>query len=199
MLSAEQRARFEECGLLHLPGLVEARVVAALRDRITALLHARGFPPEPCPPDFAVTPSKTASVVSAYAFEAVWGEATLALVAPRAGGTLVACGTHRLIDALRRREGASFAGHSADIRRLLRAEVPWLRALWSLREGEDRSARFLAPTLHEGVPLRVAELVGEPGDVHVMHPWLLHAPAANCGDAPRLVLTERIRVAERPT
>jgi hypothetical protein len=119
-------------------------------------------------------------------------------VAPHAGGTLVACGTHRLIDALRRREGPAWAGRSVEVRRRLRAEVPWLADLASLRAGEDREARFMSEvTPFAGAPLQVVELAGEPGDVYVMHPWLLHAPAANCGSLPRLVLTERIRTAGR--
>jgi len=115
-------------------------------------------------------------------------------VEPRAGGTVVACGSHRLVDALRRREAPSWRGSSADVKKRLRATVPWVAALGSLREGEDRRARFMdAVTEWEGVPLRVVELVGEPGDVFAMHPWLLHAPAPNCGERPRLVLTERFR------
>ena len=115
-------------------------------------------------------------------------------VTPRAGGTLVACGSHRLIDGIRRREGTAFSGRSAEVRRRLRAEVPWLRELWSLRAGEDREARFMSrPTDCGGVPLQVVELCGDAGDGFVMHPWLLHAPSPNCGDGPRLVLTERIR------
>lgn len=115
-------------------------------------------------------------------------------VTPRAGGTLVICGSHRLIDALRCRAGPGWPGRSADVRRRLVAEVPWLQQLCSLREGEDREARFMQqPTSCAGVPLQVVELAGEPGDVFAMHPWLLHAPSANCGSLPRMVLTERIR------
>jgi hypothetical protein len=260
VLSAEQRASFEERGLLHLPGHADARVVSALRERILAHVRERRLVPDPRPPGFAVTPSLTASVVNAHGFEEVWGAGALALidellgagrwhrpkhagqllavtfplrdvtwqlphkvwhldysapgalrglpgvqlflcvdrVAPRAGGTLVACGTHQLIDALRRREGPPWPGRSAEVRRRLRAEVPWLAALASLRDGEDRTARFMAQaTPFDGAPLQVVELAGEPGDVFVMHPWLLHAPAANCGERPRLVLTERIRTAGR--
>jgi hypothetical protein len=256
VLSTEQRARFEERGLLHLPGLVDAGVVGALRERVFAHLRERRLVPEPCPPGFAVTPSLTASVVNAVGFEAIWGASALALldallgagtwhrpkhagqllvvtfplsgtswqlphkvwhldyrapgalrslpglqlflcvdrVAERAGGTLVATGTHRLVDALRRREGPAWAGRSAEVRSRLRAEVPWLADLASLRAGEDRAARFMAgPTLHAGVPLQVVEIAGAPGDVFAMHPWLLHAPSANCGALPRLLLTERIR------
>lgn len=112
-------------------------------------------------------------------------------VAPRAGGTLVACGTHRLIDALRLRAGAEWPGASADVRKRLRTEAPWFRELCSLRAGEDREARFMARA--DGAGLQVVELAGEAGDVFVMHPWLVHAPSANCGERPRLVLTERVR------
>ena len=42
--------------------------------------------------------------------------------------------------------------------------------------------------------LQVVELTGEPGDVWLMHPWMLHAPSANCSERPRMVLTERIAV-----
>jgi len=256
MLSTEQRATFEERGLLRLPGMVEPRVVGELRERIFALFRERRLVPDPVPPAFAVSPSKTASVVNACGFEEVWGAdvhelldgllgagawhrpkhagqllavtfprccATWQLphkvwhldyaapgvlrsipgvqlflcvdrVAARAGGTLVVSGTHRLIDALRLREGPAWPGRSADVRKRLKAEVPWLGELCSLREAEDRESRFMKqPTSCNGAPLQVVELTGEPGDVFAMHPWLLHAPAANCGTLPRMMLTERIR------
>jgi hypothetical protein len=259
VLSAAQRARFAERGLLHLPGLAPAAHIDALRERILAYFRAHGLVPKHVPPGFAVRPSRTAPLVNALGFEEVWTAQVPALldallgagawrmprgpgqllaatyplaggtwqlphqvwhldymapgaaralpgiqvflcvdrVAPRAGGTLVACGTHRLIEALRLRAGPAWPGRSADVRKRLRAEVPWLRALCSLRPGEDRAARFMArPEETSGVPLQVVELAGEAGDVFVMHPWLLHAPSANCGARPRLVLTERVRRAE---
>jgi ectoine hydroxylase-related dioxygenase (phytanoyl-CoA dioxygenase family) len=255
VLSQAQRAEFEERGLLRLPGLVDARVVGALRDRILEHLCERGLVPDPVPSGFIVHPSRTASVARAHGFEEVWGAAVLelldemlgrarwqrpkwagqvlALTFPRhgavwsvaekswhldymapsalrsmpglqlflcldsverhAGGTLVACGTHRLIDALRRRQGPGWPGRSADVRGRIQAAVPWLRELTTLRANEDREARFMgAPTLHEGIPLQVVELAGEPGDVFAMHPWLLHTAAPNCGARPRMVLTERL-------
>ena len=77
MLSAAQRASFEERGLLHLPGLVDAGVVGALRERVLARFRGRRLVPEPCPPGFAVTPSLTASVVNAFGFEEIWGPSAL--------------------------------------------------------------------------------------------------------------------------
>lgn len=115
-------------------------------------------------------------------------------VEPRGGGTLVATGTPRLVDAIRRRNGPTWPGRSADVRKALRAEVPWFSALCSLREGEDRVERFMtrATELGDG-SLQVVELVGEPGDVWLMHPWMVHDASPNCGARPRAVLTERIR------
>jgi ectoine hydroxylase-related dioxygenase (phytanoyl-CoA dioxygenase family) len=115
-------------------------------------------------------------------------------VEPRAGGTLVAAGSHRLVDALRRRRPERWPGRSADVRESLRREVEWLRALWTLRPGEDRVARFLEkPAAEAGVELQVLELTGEPGDVILMHPWILHSLSANCGTRPRMVVTVRIQ------
>ncbi len=39
-----------------------------------------------------------------------------------------------------------------------------------------------------GVELRVVEMTGEPGDVYLVHPLILHAPATNCLAVPRIVL-----------
>jgi hypothetical protein len=258
VLSAAQRASFEARGLLHLPGLVPADRVGALRERTLAYFAAHGLVPACTPPGFAVRPSRTAGLVKTLGFEEVWtpqlsrvldallgagawvvprcaGQllavtypaaagawrlphqvwhldymapgAARALpgiqvflcvdrVAPRAGGTLVACGTHRRIDALRLRAGPEWEGRSADVRKRLRADSPWFRALCSLRAGEDREARFMACAYDAG--LQVVELAGDAGDVFVMHPWLLHAPSENHGERPRLVLTERVRAVEAP-
>ena len=113
-------------------------------------------------------------------------------VSPRGGGTRVIEGSQRLVD--RFRSGVSQDGRSADLRKKLRRAVPWVEALCTLREGEDRVARFMGQAEEfEGVSLRVSEMTGEPGDVVVMHPWMFHSLSLNCGERPRMVLTERIR------
>ncbi len=120
-------------------------------------------------------------------------------VEPRAGGTLVAAGTPRLVDAIRERAGPEWPGSSAEVRRALSHGVPWFRELCSLRAGEDRVARFMERSASfDGVSLQVVELAGEPGDVFVMHPWMVHNLSPNCGARPRLVLTERIRATRSP-
>jgi hypothetical protein len=256
VLSAEQRAEFEERGLLALRGCVAGLAVAELRARV--LERIRRLVPAPVPPGFMVHASATASLVKRVPFADAWGADAVALVdelvgadryvppaagqilavsfpvpgapwsvphkvwhldytapgsltgpaglqlflcldrvAPRSGATVVACGTHRLVHALRSRKGPGWPGRSQEVRKRLAAEVPWLRALTSLRDGEDRVARFVdRAETYEGVALQVAELAGDPGDVFAMHPWMLHAPALNCGDRPRLVLTERVRSTE---
>jgi hypothetical protein len=115
-------------------------------------------------------------------------------IEPRGGATLVVAGLPRLVDAIRRRKGDGWPGRSIEVRRALRSEVPWFRELCSLRPGEDRVARFLErPTALEGGSLQVLELTGEPGDVHLMHPWMIHSLSANCGSRPRMALTARVQ------
>lgn len=114
-------------------------------------------------------------------------------VAPRGGGTVVIAGSHRLVAGLAEREGPGYPGRSEPVRRSLRRSVPWLNDLWTAGGEGDRAQRFMEEGAeHDGIALRVVELVGEPGDVLLMHPWMLHAPAPNCGELARMVLTERI-------
>ena len=61
------------------------------------------------------------------------------------------------------------------------------------RDPDDRIARYLgAETSIDGVPLRVVELTGEPGDIVIMHCDTFHAVAPNRSSAPRMTLTEMI-------
>lgn len=114
-------------------------------------------------------------------------------VVPEGGGTLVVTGSHRFVKRIRESAPTHWQGRSAELRRALRREVPWMRALTSTAHDADRAERFMAETeSYEGVPLRVVELFGEPGDVYLMHPWMLHAPSLNCAEHPRMMLTERI-------
>ena len=67
--------------------------------------------------------------------------------------------------------------------RLLR-DHPWFARLSGHAPGPaDRIDAFMAADR----PLRVVELTGEPGDVYVCHPLLIHAQAPNCRDRPRMV------------
>lgn|GEM_PF-535518 len=115
-------------------------------------------------------------------------------VEPRGGATLAIAGSHHLVDRVRLAAGPGFDGRSADVRKAIQKQVPWYHELCSVRDGEDRIARFMdRATDCDGVELRVVEFFGERGDVVLMHPWIIHAPAANCGTRPRLVISERLR------
>lgn len=120
-------------------------------------------------------------------------------VEPRGGGTLAVAGSHRLVAEIQQSRGEEFAGRSAEVRKLLDARVPWLRALWSLRADEDREARFMREAaVFEGVPLQVVEMTGERGDVVFTHPWLVHTIANNTSEGARIVLTDRLLAHAHP-
>lgn len=80
-------------------------------------------------------------------------------VGPDGGGTVIADGSHRLVERALRDLAPDDPGRSPVIRNAI------------------------------GPLADVVELTGEPGDVVFMHPWLFHAPAPNRSDAPRLMVT----------
>lgn len=118
--------------------------------------------------------------------------AFLGQVAPRGGGTLALSGSHRLV-ARHLGDGESF--RMGKVRTSLTAH-PWLRDLFTPNgtgDPNDRIARYLgAEASIDGVPLRVVELTGEPGDVVIMHCDTFHTVAPNRSSAPRMMLTEMI-------
>ena len=123
----------------------------------------------------------------------------LTILAPltnQGGGTLVLQGSHRLAAALLA-QGVAGDGKSQHIRELLKGKHPWLRELWSKGDGSDRTRRLMEEGADiEGVPLRVVEVTGQPGDVYFMHPWTLHAVSINAAKTPRFMLSTTI-VADR--
>jgi ectoine hydroxylase-related dioxygenase (phytanoyl-CoA dioxygenase family) len=66
---------------------------------------------------------------------------------------------------------------------------PWLMALTGLAPSPaDRIAAFMdTETMVDGVPLRVVELTGEPGDMVFCHPVMVHCAAPNRGTRPRFM------------
>ncbi len=111
-------------------------------------------------------------------------------VARRGGGTLILSGSPRLVmrqeramEPVERRGGALKPWdrlHSSD---------PWLMALTGKAPSPaDRITAFMAgETVVDGVPLRVVELTGDPGDMVVCHPAMVHCGAPNRGVWPRLM------------
>jgi ectoine hydroxylase-related dioxygenase (phytanoyl-CoA dioxygenase family) len=120
------------------------------------------------------------------------GVKTLALlgeVKSRGGGTQVLDGSHRLVHDWFRLHPPPPTARSAELRKLLRAH-PYVDTLLSPGEAEPRVERFLRSTEeHQGVTLQVVELTGSAGDVILMHPLLMHAPAPNNSEAPRLMVS----------
>jgi ectoine hydroxylase-related dioxygenase (phytanoyl-CoA dioxygenase family) len=111
-------------------------------------------------------------------------------VAARGGGTLILSGSPRLLIQQERRIPASQRRDSITMswNRLHRSH-PWLMALTGQAPSPaDRVAAFMdAETSVEGVPLRVVELTGEPGDMVFCHPVMVHCVAPNRGAWPRFM------------
>lgn len=115
--------------------------------------------------------------------------AVLAPSRPGGGGTGYVAGSHRLIEALFEAAGGPLP--SAAARRRLEARSPWFAALSSKSDKGERIRRFMHDGDElDGVPVRVGEMLGEPGDVIVMHPLMLHAPTPNVLETPRMMLTQ---------
>lgn len=116
-------------------------------------------------------------------------------VPAQAGGTTAVAGSHRVVSdfVASQAETADLSDMRKTRMRLLQSD-PWLRDLSRQNAGpEARLMRFMQnETEVRGTPVRVVELCGEAGDVIVAHPWLLHAPAANCGQHPRMMCVARV-------
>ena len=115
--------------------------------------------------------------------------AILAPLAPKGGATLVATGSHRIVQTLV--DGRGYEQSSGEVRKRLKAKHRWFAGLMSSDRDRERARRFMdVPTEVDGVPLQVEEMTGAPGDVFLMHPAALHAATPNVLEAPRLVLAQ---------
>jgi hypothetical protein len=111
-------------------------------------------------------------------------------VAPRSGGTVILSGSPRLLIQQERQLPASQRrGSIAVLRERFCRSGPWLMALTGQAPSPaGRIAAFMdAETIVEGVPLRVVELTGEPGDMVFCHPVMVHCVAPNRGARPRFM------------
>jgi ectoine hydroxylase-related dioxygenase (phytanoyl-CoA dioxygenase family) len=116
----------------------------------------------------------------------------LATLQAGGGGTLFVAGSHLLLrDLIQKDEREQL--RSADARKALIRSCPWVKELCSFDTDVDRIRRFMKSTSPFGeIELRVVEMTGEPGDVILTHPLLLHAPATNCAEVPRMVLSSTV-------
>jgi hypothetical protein len=111
-------------------------------------------------------------------------------VAPRGGGTLILSGSPRLlIQRERRIPVGQRHGLGAELWDEFHRSHPWLMALTGRAPSPaDRIAAFMdRETTVDGVPLRVVELTGEPGDMVFCHPAIAHCAAPNRGARPRFM------------
>lgn len=117
--------------------------------------------------------------------------AFLVAVVPKGGATVVVTGSHRLLEKYS--ANAKSKVRSADARNMLIQADVWLKDLCSEGEADTRRRRFMEEgAVVEGVPLKAVEITGEPGDVVIMHPGVLHTVSANIAELPRLVLRQGI-------
>jgi hypothetical protein len=118
-------------------------------------------------------------------------------VAPQGGGTLVVAGSQHLVARFVAGRPEITTRPMAQARQAFHASHPWLRALSDgTDDSPDRWERFSTPADVDGVAVRVVELTGNPGDVWLMHPKVLHHQSSNAAGYPRLVRHQAIR---RPT
>jgi hypothetical protein len=111
-------------------------------------------------------------------------------VASGGGGTLILSGSPRLLIRQERQLPAGQRrGSIATLRERFHRSAPWLMALTGLAPSPaDRTAAFMDhETTVDGVPLRVVELTGEPGDMVFCHPVMVHCAAPNRGPRPRFM------------
>lgn len=106
------------------------------------------------------------------------------------GGTAYVSGSHRVVMELMSELGSRV--RSATITEALKRESPWVAALCSQGDDGRRTSVLETGARVRGVDLSVGEMTGQPGDVVLMHPATLHAPAPNGAGAPRLMLAESI-------
>jgi len=116
----------------------------------------------------------------------------LAKLPPGGGGTLAVAGSYRLAENLALNGGFDRM-RSGDLRKVLVSRHRWLKNLETPDKNADRIHDFMETTTTIGdADLRVVEMTGEPGDVFLMHPLMMHASSSNCLTVPRMVLSTTV-------
>ena len=118
----------------------------------------------------------------------------LADVKPDSGGTALLIRSHRAVARFLGERTPKARAKMKTVRKAFLDSDPWLRELDANTESPHRIQRYVE-TQHEvaDTRLQVVQLSGHAGDVVLTHPWLLHAPAPNCGKYPRFMRVQRIR------
>jgi ectoine hydroxylase-related dioxygenase (phytanoyl-CoA dioxygenase family) len=113
-------------------------------------------------------------------------------VRPQGAGTLVVAGSHGVAAWAERHPQCS--RNSSEFKKSLRRSNAWFADLLGqhLPWGTRKASFMNQPGEAFGVPVRVAELSANAGDVVLWHPSLLHAEAPNATYDPRLMLTHTV-------
>jgi ectoine hydroxylase-related dioxygenase (phytanoyl-CoA dioxygenase family) len=110
-------------------------------------------------------------------------------VMPRAGGTLIVSGSHRLVYKYFKDHPPPPRTRGAEYRRMLQRH-PYIGDLHAEGDALRRAARFMdRAEEHDGVSLQVVENAGDAGDVILLHPLVLHVATPNTGSSPRFLLS----------
>jgi hypothetical protein len=110
------------------------------------------------------------------------------------GGTLVLAGSHRIIARFAGRHPELRGEKTATVRRAFYQSHPKLAELVTVGNDDERAEQFSAEIDVDGLPARVVELTGDPGDVVIVHPLLAHCVSPNCARQPRFMRVIRPRV-----
>ena len=104
-------------------------------------------------------------------------------VKPKGGGTLVLAGSHRLLNDV------DYLS-SKNVKKRLKRHT-YFRELTG--KGSDDRSRFLEEIGNiDGVPVKVVELTGNPGDAYFVDLRLLHSLGPNTSDQPGMMIAQRM-------
>ncbi len=121
--------------------------------------------------------------------ESVWLWGILSTLPPRSGGTLLLEGSAALVGEFKAECEARSVWSTTE---RFREWHPYLRRLYGLDPSDDPDD-FLSTTVDDvGRRLRVTEITGEPGDVVITQPGILHRVPQHHGDKPRFLSLRRL-------
>jgi hypothetical protein len=178
MLSERDRLEFAERGVVWLRGAFGADAAARMRRRVWARLARLGAA-ENDPATWA--PADVTGLSKAIKRDRVF----TALGSPV---------VHGAVDDLLGQDAWDPPREWGTILFIFPSQVqPWALRSWPGDHDPGRAARFMDRDHDaDGIPVRVAELTGQPGDVVLTHPWVLHSWSYNTGSYPRMMLTKNL-------
>lgn len=123
-------------------------------------------------------------------------------VQAQGGGTLVVPGSHRLIEQFfHRLSPADQHLKQKSLKKRFAQSQPWFAELVGLTsESTNRTQQFMEETTEvDGVPVKVIELTGEPGDAYLCHPAIYHARSPNHAEVPRFMRVKGLAKQTNPS